>query len=329
MGVPARRTQGRDLGECRQLSKKARAQLAEGGARTGRSVVYYEQRAPDDTTKYLLRLRDQRVIETVGIPSGIGSAGPASERLTVCVSSQVGCPMRCTFCATGKGGYARHLRAHEIVDQVLTVQERFGTRVSNVVFMGMGEPLLNLHSVVRAFRCLNQDLGIGARSITISTVGVPNAIRRLAEHKLQATLAVSLHAPNQTLRERLVPSAKVYPIGALLDDCLLYFDATGRRVSFEYTLIRGVNDAPEHAHELAALLGRHGLGGHHVNVIPYNPVDDAPDYQRPSAAGVRRFVRELEGGAARLTATVRVTRGLEASAACGQLRNSFQKQPLP
>lgn len=181
---------------------------------------------------------------------------------------KVGCPLKCSFCATGKGGFSRNLMAHEIVDQVLTVQEELGHRVTNIgmpssasfltlpiqmvpdticnvcqVFMGMGEPLLNLKSVVEAQRIINKDIGIGARMITISTVGVPNAIRMLAKEKLQSTLAVSLHAPNQKLRESLIPSAKAYPLDDLLWDCQQYFATTGRRVTFEYTIMSGVNDS--------------------------------------------------------------------------------------
>lgn len=300
------------------IPKEWRQQLLADGVRTGRSLLHHSVGDADGTQKYLLQLHDGRIVETVGIP--------ANKRLTVCVSSQVGCPMRCTFCATGKGGFARNLGAHEIVDQVLTVQERFGKRVSNVVFMGMGEPLLNLPNVERAYHVLNKDLRIGGGSITISTVGVPNAIAKLAASGLKATLAVSLHAPNQALRETIVPSAKAYPLEALMEDCVRYYRRTGRRVTFEYTLLSGVNDDIQHAKELVELLRNHNLMSH-VNVIPWNPVDDSPGFTRPSRNRVLAFVHAVE--AAGLTITVRETRGLEAAAACGQLRNQFQKQPLP
>ena len=160
--------------------------------------------------------------------------------------------------------------------QVLSIQEVFGRRVSNVVFMGMGEPLLNVPAVIHAVRVLNEEVGIGARKITVSTVGVPNSIRRLAQEKLQITLAVSLHAPNQRLRESLVPSAKAYPLSALMEDCVAYFETTGRRVSFEYTLLAGVNDSSACAVELAQLLKKYQVGGAwHVNLIPWNPVDES------------------------------------------------------
>ncbi|PNW88753.1 hypothetical protein CHLRE_01g043000v5 [Chlamydomonas reinhardtii] len=307
----------RSVEDITTIPKEWRAQLLADGVRTGRSLLHHSVGDADGTRKFLLQLGDGRIVETVGIPT--------EDRLTVCVSSQVGCPMRCTFCATGKGGFARNLAPHEIMDQVLTVQELYGRRVSNVVFMGMGEPLLNLPSVTRAYHGLNKQIGIGGAFITISTVGVPNAIRRLAGADLKATLAVSLHAPNQALRESIIPSAKAYPIEALLEDCAAYFKRTGRRVTFEYTLLSGVNDEVAHAQELVALLQRYNLMSH-VNVIPWNPVDES-EFQRPSRNRVFAFTRAVE--AAGLPCTVRETRGLEAAAACGQLRNQFQKTPLP
>jgi len=307
------------------IPKSWREQLTQEGWRTGRSHLHHEVRAADGTAKYLLQLSDGLVVETVGIPSDADGGG----RLTCCVSSQVGCPMRCTFCATGKGGFARNLEAHEVVDQVLTVQERFGQRVSNAVFMGMGEPLLNVPAVLDAVRVLNEEVGIGARKITISTVGVPNAIARLAQERLQCTLAVSIHAPSQALRERIAPSARAYPIDALMADCSEYFRATGRRVSFEYTLLAGVNDQPQHAAELSTLLrkARFGHGGaFHVNLIPWNPVDES-EFKRPVPGAVAAFEGLLKRDG--VPVSVRETRGLEAAVACGQLRNAHQKQALP
>lgn len=304
----------RSLDDVPCLPSAWRAALAARGVHVGRSKVQGESASPDGTVKLLLRLADGYVVEAVGIPT--------DDRLTVCVSSQVGCPMRCSFCATGKGGYARSLSAAEIVDQALSVQERFGRRVSHVVYMGMGEPCLNLRGVLASHRALNEDMGIAARSITISTVGVPNAIARLASAKLQSTLAVSLHAPNQALRETIVPSAKAYPLESLLADCAAYQAATGRRVSFEYALLAGVNDGQGHAAELAGLLRSRGLGGH-VNLIPYNSVAGAP-FERPSGGAVRRFADEL--AARGCGVSVRQTRGSDAGAACGQLRNEWQKK---
>ena len=229
--------------------------------------------------------------------------------------------MRCSFCATGRMGFSRNLLSGEIVDQVLHMEEAFQTRVSHVVFMGMGEPLMNMKNVVRAIRDLNERVGIGERHITVSTVGVPNQLRRLAELRLGCTLAVSLHAPTQKLREELIPAAKSYPLYALMEDCLHYFEATGRRVSFEYTLIGFVNDSEEHARLLSKLLSSYNMRGFHVNLIPYNPIDDC-DYERPSRNRVYRFMQTLhDNGTA---ASVRETRGLEADAACGQLKVNFQ-----
>ncbi|MGF1514476.1 MAG: 23S rRNA (adenine(2503)-C(2))-methyltransferase RlmN [Elainellaceae cyanobacterium] len=296
----------RSLGDITVFSKQWREAIAD--VPVGRSHLHHRAEAPDGTVKYLLRLADDQIIEAVGIPTG--------KRLTVCVSSQVGCPMACDFCATGKGGFARNLAHHEIVDQVMTVQEDFGQRVSNVVFMGMGEPLLNTGSVLAAVRSLNQDVGIGQRNITISTVGVPGQIAKLAQHQLQVTLAVSLHASNQAIREQLIPSARGYDIGQILAECREYVAQTGRRVTFEYIVLAGLNDAPQQATELA-----HHLQGFqsHVNLIPYNPIAEV-NYKRPSPAQIQAFEAALKQH--HIAVSVRRSRGLMEDAACGQLRAS-------
>ncbi|HBL58622.1 MAG TPA: 23S rRNA (adenine(2503)-C(2))-methyltransferase RlmN, partial [Cyanobacteria bacterium UBA8803] len=273
----------RSLQEISVFPKPWRESLAD--IAIGRSQLHYRSEAPDGTVKYLLRLADGNIIETVGIPA----FSKSKERLTVCVSSQVGCPMACDFCATGKGGFTRNLARHEIVDQVLTVQEDFQQRVSNVVFMGMGEPLLNLDAVLGAVNSINQDIGIGMRSLTISTVGIRDRIRQLAQQQLQVTLAISLHASNQPLREKLIPSARRYPLESLLEECREYVQITGRRVTFEYILLAGLNDLPEHAVELAQHL--RGFQSH-VNLIPYNPISEV-DYQRPSPRRIQEFVDAL------------------------------------
>ncbi len=294
----------RSLDDITVFPKAWRAAMA--GVSMGRSQIHYRSVAPDETVKYLLRLQDGHIIETVGMPT--------EKRLTVCVSSQVGCPMACDFCATGKGGFQRNLKAHEIVDQVLTVQEDFDRRVSNIVFMGMGEPLINLDEVLDSIRCLNQDVGIGQRNITVSTVGIAGKIRRLAQAKLQLTLAVSLHASNQALREQLIPSADHYSLEALLQDCRDYVNQTGRRVTFEYILLAGLNDRPEHADELS----QHLRGfQNHVNLIPYNPIVEV-DYKRPQRQDVEAFAERLKQR--KIATSIRYSRGLEADAACGQLR---------
>ncbi len=296
----------RSLLDISVFPKQWRAEMADYSI--GRSIIHYRSEAPDQTRKYLLRLADGVIIETVGIPT--------AKRLTVCVSSQVGCPMDCDFCATGKGGFTRNLKAHEIVDQVLTVQEDFEQRVTNVVFMGMGEPMANIDEVVSAVKSLNQDVGIGARSLTVSTVGIPGKIQQLAQHRLQIVLAVSLHASNQALREQLIPSAKKYTLNNLLDECRDYVQVTGRRVTFEYVLLAGINDLPENARELTQCLKGFQT---HVNLIPYNPISEV-DYQRPNSHRIREFTKILEE--AKIAVSVRYSRGLEADAACGQLRAS-------
>ncbi len=294
----------RSLNEITVFPKQWRAEIAD--IPVGRSQIYHRSSARDGTVKYLLKLADGQVIETVGIPT--------QKRLTVCVSSQVGCPMACDFCATGKGQYQRNLACHEIVDQVLTVQEDFQQRVGNVVFMGMGEPLLNLEQVLAAVRSLNQDVGIGQRSLTVSTVGIPKQILKLAQHQLQITLAVSLHASNQHIRTQLVPSARHYPLDQLLQDCRTYVAKTGRRVTFEYIVLSGVNDQTEHALELA----RHLRGFQsHVNLIPYNPISEV-DYQRPIQKQLQHFLNCLKEQ--HIAASIRRSRGLDQDAACGQLR---------
>jgi 23S rRNA (adenine2503-C2)-methyltransferase len=296
----------RSLADITVFSKQWRESVKDTSI--GRSTIHHRAVSSDGAIKYLLQLQDGQIIEAVGIPS--------AKRLTVCVSSQVGCAMACTFCATGKSGFTRHLYPHEIIDQVLTVQEDFQERVSHVVFMGMGEPLANLDNVVTAVRCLNHDVGISQRSITISTVGIPGKIHELAQHELQVTLAVSLHAPNQKLRLKLVPTAENYPIEDLLDECRDYVRLTGRRLSVEYILLAGVNDRPELAVELAANLRGFQC---HVNLIPYNPIDDA-DYDRPTPRAIQAFVDVLEQR--HIAVSVRYSKGLAANAACGQLRTA-------
>jgi 23S rRNA (adenine2503-C2)-methyltransferase len=306
----------RSLAEITVLPKTWRESLKEEGVEVGRLKEVHRSVAADATTKLLLSTDDGETIETVGIPT--------DQRLTVCVSSQVGCPMACRFCATGKGGLQRSLRTHEIVDQVLSVREVMDRRPSHIVFMGMGEPLLNSQAVLDAIRCLNDDLGIGQRRITVSTVGVPKTLPQLAELALatlgraQFTLAVSLHAPNQALREELIPTAHAYPYEALLEDCRHYLAVTGRRVSFEYILLGGLNDAPEHAAELADRVG--GFQSH-VNLIAYNPIEEE-EFQRPTRARIESFQRVLERRG--VAVSLRASRGLDQNAACGQLRRQRQ-----
>lgn len=226
--------------------------------------------------------------------------------------------MGCTFCATGQAGFERHLDAGEIVEQVLRAQHASAQRVTNVVYMGMGEPLANYDEVWSSVRMLHADLGISARRITISTVGVVPGMRRLAAEGLPVTLAVSLHAPDDVLRATLVPLNHRYPIAEVLDAAADVAGATGRRVTFEYAGIAGVNDQPPHAEALAHLLGSWpGVGGAHVNLIPLNPTGGFPG-RASSPRALHDFARRLRTRG--VTATVRSTRGADIDAACGQLR---------
>lgn len=290
-------------------------QAQDGQPCLGRMAEEHRRIAADGTTKLLLATSDGLRVETVGIPT--------EDRLTVCVSSQVGCPMACRFCATGQDGLARSLALHEIVDQVLSVREAMDRRPTHVVFMGMGEPLLNVEAVLQAIVVLCRDLGMAQRQITLSTVGVPGTLPSLAERahqvlgRTQFTLAVSLHAPDQDLREQLIPTARAYPLDQLLQDCRHYAEQTSRRVSFEYILLAGVNDAPQQAEALAQLL--RGFQSH-VNLIAYNPISEGP-FERPSAVRVEQFRRTLVDH--HIAVSVRASRGLDQDAACGQLRRSL------
>jgi 23S rRNA (adenine2503-C2)-methyltransferase len=285
--------------------------------------VRSESAAPDGTVKYLLDLADGEVIEAVYLPY----AG----RTSVCISSQVGCPMACSFCATGTEGLARNLTAGEIVDQVLLLQSLHPTtRISHVVLMGMGEPLLNLPAVLKAIRLLADESGLSLRHITLSTVGVVPNIERLAMENLPITLAVSLHAATDSLRSELVPLNDKYPLDRLMAACRQYVETTKRRITFEYVLLAGVNDTDAQAHALGALLSRQPLCA--VNTIPYNTTEVAARYRRPTADATRRF-REIVASYG-VTITQRQEKGHRIAAACGQLKRSALRpgstlRPLP
>ena len=240
------------------------------------------------------------------------------DRSTLCISSQAGCPIGCPFCATGKFPFGRNLKAHEIVEQAVDaarVLEAQGRRLSHVVFMGMGEPMANYHAVVESVRRLMDPelLGIGARRIVVSTSGLIPRIEQLGEEKLPVTLAISLHAARDELRDVLVPINRKYPVADLVAAAQGYGTKTGRRVSYEWVMLAGVNDTERDARELGALLRRKLA---HVNLIPFNPVEDTP-YRAPDRASIKRFKELVE--AQGLNVTVRDTRGREADAACGQL----------
>ena len=266
------------------------------------------------THKLLSRLADGLTIETVLMlyPAG----GQGRRRATICVSSQAGCAMGCVFCATGQQGFLRNLEAGEIVEQIITFARELaadGERVTNVVFMGMGEPLHNYENTLAAVRRINDSFGLGARHMTLSTVGLAPGILRLARERLQVGLAVSLHAPDDELRRRLIPVARRYSLDEILSACAEYH-LTGRRVSFEYCLMADVNDSPAQAHALARRLRPLAA---HVNLIPLNPTGDS-GLHRPSRERTLAFQRAIKSKG--VACTVRVEKGIEIAAACGQLR---------
>jgi len=275
--------------------------------------------ARDGSEKVLFALRDGATVETVLIRS----SGPERrERHTVCVSSQVGCPAACSFCATGLAGFTRNLSGPEIADQVMYFAHQLraeGKRISNVVYMGMGEPFLNTGPVRDSIHRLTDPagFGLGGRHITVSTVGIVPQIRRFADWAGQVNLAISLHAPTDELRSRLVPYNQHFPIAELMAAVREYLDRTRRRVSFEYVLLRGVNDALVTAQELARLI--RPLGGMaHVNLIPWNPFREG-QFVRSEGPDADFFVEALRTGG--VNATIRYSKGLDISAACGQLRD--------
>lgn len=298
-----------DPSELTALPKALRARLADAAPlRSALSPALETSGDHGETVKWLWRLEDGEQVETVLMHY--------PDRSTVCISSQAGCAMGCGFCATGQGGFRRQLTVGEIVEQVVVARrtaERSGRRLSNVVFMGMGEPMANYGPVWAATERLHDHLGLSARHLTISTVGIVPGIKRLATEALPVNLAVSLHAANDTLRDELVPINRTYPLGVLVDACHQYLEAKGRRLSFEWALIDGVNDRPSDARELAGLA--RGLGAH-VNLIPLNPTPGWPTVgSTPSI--VRQFCdRLIELG---VNATVRRNRGTSIDAACGQL----------
>jgi 23S rRNA (adenine2503-C2)-methyltransferase len=270
--------------------------------------------ASDGTTKLLLELSDGETVETVHIPSRDPARGA-----TLCVSTQVGCPVACPFCASGQLGLKRNLAAHEITEQYL-LGRRIGP-LSRSVVMGIGEPLLNAANLTAALDVVNRELGLGARRITVSTVGFPERLRKLAPTRPPFQLAISLHSPDQDQRDRLVPAMAGTPIEEVLAAGDHWFETTGREITYEVVLLGGENDSEGHAARLAQRLrGRRAS----INLIPYNPVEHLP-FARPSPQTVQAFQRSLL--AAGLVATVRWSRGLEADAACGQLRLSAVTRP--
>ena len=295
------------IDEMTNLSKAFREQLKQVAAVT-ESKIKVKQVSSDGTLKYLIEYPDGECVETVLMRFDNRA------NLTACVSSQVGCAVNCSFCATGKGGFKRNLTHQEIIEQVLSIQRDTGLKVTNIVFMGQGEPLLNLNNVLKALEIFNNDFQIGARRITISTSGIIPGIKRLAEMDLQSTLAISLHAPNHKLRAELMPIENKYPIDELKNALIDYVEKTGRRITIEYILIHGFNDTQEVAKELAILL--RGIKCN-INLIPYNSVIEN-DYKKPSNNDIMKFKYLLEHSGKKVT--VRLERGADIDAACGQLR---------
>jgi 23S rRNA (adenine2503-C2)-methyltransferase len=283
------------------------------------STVAHHDTSPDGTEKLLLDLADGRRVECVLMAE--------ADRRTVCISTQVGCGMGCVFCASGLKGLERNLSTSEILEQVLRLRNLLPPeeRLTNLVVMGMGESLANLENLIPALDRLSspEGLGLSPRRITISTVGLPEKMKKLAELDKPYHLAVSLHAPTPELRDRLVPINAKVGLQPVMDAADAYFQATGRQVTFEYVLLRGLNDRPEDAEALGRLLARRKA---HANLIPYNPVPGLP-YDRPEPESVRRFVDTLRRRG--VSVTVRKTKGRPIDAACGQLRRRVEPQPVP
>ncbi len=303
----------RSFDEMTDLPKTLRERLAEEFELSVPAVARKQVSAKDGTVKYLWRLSDGHCVESVLMRYHHGN--------TVCISSEVGCAMGCAFCASTKGGLVRRLRPSELLDQVLFTQLDSGAPVSNIVLMGIGEPLDNFENVRRFLTLVNdpQGMNIGMRHISLSTCGLVPGIDRLAEENLQLTLSVSLHAPDDAVRNQIMPINRRYDVGTLLDACRRYFETTGRRISFEYAMIDGLNDTPE----MAAMLIRRlrGLPAH-VNLIPLNRIEESPLLPSTRQA-VAAFQKALED--AGITATVRRTLGSDIDASCGQLRKKYEQ----
>ena len=311
----------KDVSELKQLPKEMREKLIKSGYTIGSTKEVHRVVSDDgDTMKLLLNLSDGTPVETVLIQHPSPKIG-GHPRSTICVSTQIGCAMGCVFCATGQMGFEKNIKAEEIFAQVIhfaEILEKRGEHVTNLVFMGMGEPLANYDETIRAVRILTHDrgFGIGQRNITISTIGIISGIDKLADENLQIGLAISLHAPNDELRKKLVPTAGPNSVKEIIDAGRRYFKKTNRRVTFEYALMEGVNDSPEIAEELAELLRGNGSP---VNLIPINPT--AGNFKRPSGNRIHRFEQILSN--AGVNCTIRVEKGVEISAACGQLRTDI------
>ena len=298
------------IDEMTNLSKNFREDLAKV-AKVSETKIKVKQQSADGTIKYLLEYPDGECVETVLMRFDNRA------NLTACVSSQVGCAVNCSFCATGKRGFIRNLSYQEIVEQVLTIQRDTGLKVTNIVFMGQGEPLLNLDNVLKSMKIFNEDFQIGVRRLTVSTSGIIPKIKELADLDMQSTLALSLHAPNHEVRSKLMMIENKYPMAELKKALKYYVEKTGRRITIEYLLIKDVNDTVESAKQLAMYLKDIKCN---INLIPYNPTEKN-DYQRPSNNSIMKFKYLMEHSGKKVT--IRLERGADIDAACGQLRGKI------
>ncbi|WP_027293515.1 23S rRNA (adenine(2503)-C(2))-methyltransferase RlmN [Robinsoniella sp. KNHs210] len=300
--------------EMTNLSKNLRDTLTEHYDCTCLSVAEVLTSQIDGTQKYLFELKDQNVIESVLMRYKHGNS--------VCISSQVGCKMGCRFCASTIGGWTRNLTAAEMLDQIYRIQKLSGERVSNVVVMGTGEPLDNYDNILKFFQMLTDEhgLNISQRNITVSTCGIVPRMKQLADEQLQITLALSLHASNQAKRLELMPISNKYSLDEVIGACKYYFEKTGRRITFEYSLVGGVNDKKEDADELAALVKPLNC---HVNLIPVNPIKER-DYVQSQKKVIDNFKNKLEKCG--INVTIRREMGRDINGACGQLRRSYMEK---
>lgn len=296
--------------EMTNISDKLKKVLKENTLYTCLEPVRVQESQIDGTKKYLFRLYDGNLIESVFMRYHHGNS--------VCISSQVGCKMGCRFCASTLNGCVRNLEPSEMLDQIYRIQSLTGERVSNVVIMGSGEPMDNYDNVVKFLGLINSDKGlnISQRNITVSTCGLVPRIKQLAELKLQIALAISLHAPNDELRKTMMPIAYTYSIEQIMDACRYYLLQTARRISFEYSLVKGVNDSPECAKQLIKLV--HGMNCH-INLIPVNPIKER-DYEQSEKNSIHNFKEILEK--AGVNVTIRREMGRDIDGACGQLRQN-------
>ena len=305
----------KEIDEMTDLSKKFREELKKVATVTDIKIKV-KQVSSDGTIKYLLEYPDGECVETVLMRFDNRA------NLTACVSSQVGCAVNCSFCATGKRGFIRNLSYKEIIEQVLTIQRDTGLKVTNVVFMGQGEPLLNLDNVLKAMEMLNESFQIGARRLTVSTSGIISQIKKLAELDMQSTLALSLHAPNHEIRKQLMQIENKYPMDDLHEALKYYVDKTGRRITIEYLLIKGLNDTISSAKQLATYLKDIKCN---INLIPYNPTAKN-DYKRTDNNSIMKFKALMEHSGKKVT--VRLERGADIDAACGQLSGKAKKEEI-